>query len=343
MKKLYVFPLSLISLSILVGISCASVDQQHYFRGKKRSAKSAHGAASAADEQRCVNKGWEKITFTVAGLHRQVLWKGPSGPWKKGAIIVMHGGGANYTQWCYAPSRTSLVKPQVDFSEEALIRGFAVFLLDSTDDIVMDVNGRTCGKRFDATIVDNGRDNVDLPYIEKLLVEIIPDLRPEGSTKAIFATGESTGGFMTIRAGTHFDGIITAFAPGAAADPYGTYFDCNTSLSSRESAKGAGFDRETKQEITETGACESVSYDHEMSWESMNPKTKPAFKSLHHADDGIVDISCQKKAAELLVEHGYKKETPFIMRSSGKRNVLAHLWRKAYNEPALNFFERQLK
>jgi hypothetical protein len=80
-----------------------------------------------------------------------------------------------------------------------------------------------------------------------------------------------------------------------------------------------------------------------MTWESMNPKTKPAFKSLHNADDGIVDISCQKKAASLLVEHGYKKESPFIMRGSGQKNVLAHLWRKAYNEPALNFFERQLK
>ncbi len=69
---------------------------------------------------------------------------------------------------------------------------------------------------------------------------------------------------MTVRAATHFDGLITAFAPGAACDPYGTYFDA--SVDTGREARGMGIDREAGKRITESGAgglAAVTSYRHE--------------------------------------------------------------------------------
>jgi hypothetical protein len=104
------------------------------------------------NENKCIDAGWKKVITTIGGNERQLLYKGPADAWK-GSIIVMHGGGGDYTQWCYTSAPVNR-EPQVDFSNLAVSRGFGVFLLDSTNDVVTDANGRLCGKRFDATVVD---------------------------------------------------------------------------------------------------------------------------------------------------------------------------------------------
>jgi pimeloyl-ACP methyl ester carboxylesterase len=289
------------------------------------------------NEKKCIDAGWHKITTTIDGHERQLLYKGPADAWK-GSIIVMHGGGGDYTQWCYDSVR--LVKPQVDFSNLAVSRGFGVFLLDSTNDVVTDANGRLCGKRFDATVVDGRSTNVDLPYIERVIKEIIPSKRSSGSSPSIFMTGESTGGYMTTRAATHFDNLITAFAPAASGDPYGTYFDCNPALSPRDSAKGAGFDRETNLEIIKPNSCVSTAYPNEYTWETMSPSRKPPFKTFHSADDGVADLSCREKVATQLRAHGYPDDGAYVIPSTGTRSVWAHFWQSAYNNPVLDFFAK---
>ncbi len=292
------------------------------------------------NEKKCTDAGWQKITTTIDGHERQLLYKGPADAWK-GSIIVMHGGGGDYTQWCYPSVR--LVKPQVDFSNLAVSRGFGVFLLDSTNDVVTDANGRLCGKRFDATVVDGRSSNIDLPFIEQVIKQLIPEKRPNGSAQGIYMTGESIGGYMTTRASTHFDNLITAFAPAASGDPYGTYFDCNPALSPRDSAKGAGFDRETNLEIVTPNACTSISYPNEKIWETTFPSQKPAFKAFHHADDGIADLSCHEKVITQLRAHGYPDDGAFVIPSTGTRSISAHFWQRAYNEPVLDFFEKSQK
>ncbi|MCA9360859.1 hypothetical protein KC730_03145 [Candidatus Kaiserbacteria bacterium] len=289
------------------------------------------------NEQSCVDRGFEKITIHVDGRERSVLWKGPE-KWTKGAVIAMHGGGGDYTQWCYESLR--LVKPQVDFSDLAVERGFAVFLLESTNDVVTDSGGLVCGKRWDATLVEGRTDNVDLPFIEQVITEIVPSKRPVGSSINTFLTGESTGGYMAILTATHFDNLITAFAPVASGDPYGTYFDCDPSLSLRESAKGAGFDRETNKQITEAGACLPNAHFRDRSLETVSSNQKIPFKMFHSVDDGIVDISCQKKAEAMLVQQGYINDGAYVLLSQSSRNVWSHLWQAEYNIPVLDFFEK---
>lgn len=300
-------------------------------------------ATDVSAEEKCTRLGWEKITIPVGGHDRQLLWNGPRRPWKHGTIIVMHGGGGNYTQWCHAPSAFSLVKPQVEFSHLAILEGFGVFLLDSTDDVVTDTQGLPCGKRFDATVVETRKSNVDLPFIGSVITTVIPSKRPLGSASEIFLTGESTGGFMATRAGTHFDGMVTAFAPAASADPYGTYFDCNPKLSPRTSAKGVGYDRETGKHITEPDACIASEYLHEQPWETQHPRTKPPFKTFHHEDDGIADLSCREKVGKVLAAHGYPDDGAYVIKGRGYRNAGAHLWQRAYNIPLLQFFKKQTR
>lgn len=103
-----------------------------------------HGFADAVmQERQCQAKGWQRVVTQVAGLSRQVLWKAPTGPWTKGTLLVMHGGGGQHFQWCVANAR--VVQPQVAFSEMAVADGFAVLLLNSSDQVT-DRQGRVCGK-----------------------------------------------------------------------------------------------------------------------------------------------------------------------------------------------------
>jgi len=59
---------------------------------------------------------------------------------------------------------------------------------------------------------------------------------------------------MTILASTHFDDMITAFAPVSAGDPYGTYLDCSDKSTGRENAPGRWYDNDTKIEIGKTNS-----------------------------------------------------------------------------------------
>lgn len=295
----------------------------------------AEGEADSRLERGCLREGWQKLTLNAAGLKRKVMWKGPKGPWK-GAILVLHGGGGEAAHFC-AGGR--LVRPQIAFANMALERGFAVFALDATTDKVTDAQGRPCGKRFDFSVLN--RPNLDLPYIEQIITQVVPSKRPAGSSSAIFMTGLSTGGYMTIRASTHFADKITAFAPVSAGDPYGTDTVCDTSLSKRESAKGILTDRETGKEIVKDNACKAPSYAKESPWPTPRAAAKPAFKQFQHEDDGIVDISCMRKVTTLLEQKGYPNAGAFVVPGAGKKNAFKHLWLDEYNKPLLDFFASQ--
>ena len=288
-------------------------------------------ADSAGMERACVKSGWKQLKLNVSGRERIVLWNGPA-QWTNGAIVVLHGGGGEAAHFC---SGGWLVNPQINFAEKAVARGFAVFALDATTDVVTDSAGKACGKRFDFSVLD--RPNVDLPYIEQVVSRVIPDSRPAKSNPSIFMTGLSTGGYMTIRAATRFNDQITAFAPISAGDPYGTDTNCDTSLSARTSAKGILTDRETGKEIVEHNACVAPDNSHESKWEGP-AGDKPTVKQFHHRKDGIVDISCMLKAGTFLKQNGYPSEPAFVIESRRGKSALNHLWREVYNQPLLDFF-----
>jgi len=296
----------------------------------------APAGAQSALESACREQGWREETVEAAGLARKALWKGPAGPWTKGAILVLHGGGGEAAHFC-AGGR--LVQPQVRFARMSVERGFAVFALEATDDLVTDARGRPCGKRFDFSVLD--RPNRDLPYVEAVLGRLVPTRRPAGSRPAVFMAGLSTGGYMTIRAATRFDDRVAAFAPVSAGDPYGTDTDCDVRLSRRTSAKGILTDRETGKEIVEAGACRASGYPGESPWEGAGGGRKPAFKQFHHEKDGIVDLSCMRKASALLERHGYRNAGDFVVEDPGPRRLVHHLWRDDYNAPILDFFEAE--
>jgi hypothetical protein len=286
--------------------------------------------------QACVDSGWNRALFKIDGIDRKLMWKAPAGAWTAGTILIFHGGGGKADDFC---TGGSLVQPQIDFTTLALQNGFAVFALDATTNIVTDESNRPCGKRFDFAIVN--RSNIDLPYVEHVLTSLVPSNRPVGSNQKIFLTGLSTGGYMTVRASTHFDGLIAAFAPVAAGDPYGTDPICDPSLSPRDSAVGILVDRETDREIVEDNSCVAASYPNESPWESQNPSTKPGFKQFHHQKDGIVDFSCAQKANLNINAAGYTDHGAFVLNAAGTKNVLYHLWLNAYNQPLIDFFKSQ--
>lgn len=288
-------------------------------------------------EQACAAQGWNRSLFKVDNIDRKVMWKAPgSGYWSSGVIVVMHGGGGKADDFC---TGGPLVQPQIAFTNLAIQQGFAVFALESTDNQVTDAMGRVCGKRFDFAV--SNRPNIDLPYIGHVLTSLIPNTRPTGSSQKIFITGHSTGGYMTIRAATHFDGLITAFAPVSAGDPYGTDPICDPNLSPRDTAIGILIDRETGLEVVQDNACLASSYPHESPWETQAPSTHPAFQQFHHQKDGIVDFSCAQKANATLQAAGYVDAGAFVLNAADSKGVLYHLWQNAYNQPLLNFFLNQ--
>lgn len=286
-----------------------------------------------ATEATCLTDGWRLWGGEVAGHTRRVLSLQPVGPWTKGALLVLHGGGGQADQFC---TGGMLVQPQVAFAREAVRRGFAVFALDSTTNVVTDSQGRPCGKRFDFSVLP--RANVDLPFIEWVATALVPQLRPAGSRLELFLTGLSTGGAMTTRAATHFDDVFTAFAPVSAVDPYGTDALCDPALSPRDSAVGILVDRETRREIIEDGACASMAYPNESPWSSTRPPVKPTVRQFHDEKDGIVDVSCMRKLSAQLQLNGYPFQPPFLLQTPGPKNVLLHLWRTSYSAPLLDFF-----
>lgn len=147
---------------------------------------------------------------------------------------------------------------------------------------------------------------------------------------------------MTVRAATHFDGFVTAFALVSSGDPYGWRRHCIAGTTPRTVVHGVGLDSETGQRIDSPGACESSAYPNEKPWESMHPVRRPAFRAFHHEDDGVNDLSCVEKVISGLRERGYREVPAFRVRGSGRRSVAAHLWLDAYNGPLLEFFASQL-
>ena len=300
-------------------------------------AQVTHGFAGAVvQEQQCQAKGWQRTVTQVAGLPRQLLWKAPTGPWTKGAILVMHGGGGQHFQWCVANAR--IVQPQVNFSEMAVAEGFAVLLLNSSDQVT-DVQGRLCGKVWDDEVRE--RPNLDLPFLGHVIRELLPTLRPEGSRTEVFVAGHSSGGYMTVRASTHFDTLVTAFAPVASGDPYGWHRLCEAGMNARTTVHGGGFDNETGKQITEPDACRADGHPREKPWDSAGPATKPAFRIFRHEQDSINDRSCTEKVSQQLRAHGYRGEPDFVLKG-GRRKLANHYWQDDYNRPLLDFFISQL-
>jgi poly(3-hydroxybutyrate) depolymerase len=252
----------------------------------------------------------------------------------------MHGGGGKYYQFCADDGPFSL--PQIAFSESAVTQGFGVLLLDSTEGAangpVTDNQGRSCGKVWDDEV--RARPNVDLPFIGKVIDELIPSKRPAGSKSSVFITGLSSGGYMTVRAATHFDDRVTAFAPVSNGDPYGWYRLCDPALGNRDEVAGAGFDRETNLQIIQRNACLAPSYPNEKIWDTTNPTRKPTFRLFHHENDGINDLSCNDKLQAQLLAHGYPDAGRLLL-TGGTRNLANHLWQTAYNQPLLDFFAAQ--
>lgn len=296
----------------------------------------ASTAAAASDaepqERQCIARGWQRVAMQAAGVPRKLLWKAPAGAWSRGAIVVLHGGGGRHFQWCTANS--PLVAPQVRFSERAVAEGYAVFLLDSSDRVT-DREGRICGKVWDDEVRE--RPNLDLPLIGQVLRELMPRLRPAGSRTEVFLTGLSSGGYMTVRAATHFDDLVTAFAPVSSGDPYGWHRVCEPGLSARKTVQGAGYDNETGKQIIERDACLADHHPNEQPWDSTRPATKPAFRVFHHEMDGINDRSCADKVSRLLRLHGYPGEADFVLRG-GRRSLANHLWQDEYSGAVLAFF-----
>jgi len=298
----------------------------------------SHAAFSDAyskEVKSCLNDGWKHFSVKAAGLERSMLWKRPRSKWKHGSIVILHGGGGSHHQFC---AGGGVFEPQIEFAEAAIKEGFAVFLLDSTNDVVTDEKGQQCGKRFDFSVLK--RRNVDLPFISKVIKRVIPQLRPSRSSKKIFMTGLSTGGYMAIRAATHFNDKVTAFAPISAGDPYGTKTDCDESLSKKKVAKGVLLDNETNKVINEKSACQSQTYANEMTWPTLRSEAAPAFKQFHDSGDAIVNISCMKKAQLQLKKNGYKDAGEYIVNSS-RRSVKNHLWKDEYNDKVFDFFKSQ--
>ncbi len=152
-------------------------------------------------------------------------------------------------------------------------------------------------------------------------------------------TGISNGGYMSILASTYFDDKIKAFAPVSAGDPYGTHFDSRKELTARKGAPGLFIDNETGKSDAEDNAAVANSYPHEQEWHTANPSKKPAFKLFYNVADKLVDVSCKRKAEQLLEQHGYSNAGSFVIQDGGKKTLLAHFWLGRYNQPMIEFFK----
>ena len=304
--------------------------------GGAASSETATGPAPTPQEVQCQTAGWTREVVSAAGLQRLVLWKGPA-TWARGAVVVMHGGGGSHTNFCVA--NVALIEPQVRFTELALAQGFAVFIIDSSDQ-VRDSAGRLCGKVWDDEV--NDRPSLDLPFIEDVLRRLIPGKRPAGSRSELFLTGHSSGGYMAVRAASRFSDLVTAFAPVAGGDPYGWFRDCTPRTGDRVNVFGAGFDPETRRQNVEPGACDASNHPNEKAWDNVSGALKPVFRQFHHAQDGINDRSCVAKVRTQLLARGYPETAPFTL-DGASRSTDLHYWLDLYNEPILTFFGSRLR
>jgi hypothetical protein len=286
----------------------------------------------------CLAKGWHSHALPSAHGDQSVLWKAPLGPWTKGALVVLHGGGGHNAQWCATSGTGNALTAQAmnDFSEQAIREGFAVFAVDSGDGSFSDALGFQCGKRFDFT--NPAEENLDLALFKLLFESAIPSVRPSGSATDLFVTGLSNGGYMAIRLATRFNEMITAFAPVAAGDPYGTTLWCEQKDGLRENAPGVSLDNETSMEISLPDACLSAGYPNETLWDGSDSLARPPFRAFRHQADPVVDTSCSEKAELLLEDNGYAGLPPYIVTREHPDPDSNHYWQEEYNLPLLDFF-----
>ncbi|MCB1690298.1 MAG: hypothetical protein KDI33_17500 [Halioglobus sp.] len=282
----------------------------------------------------CVERRWETVSLDLQGEQRNLLWRAPAeGAWTKGAIVVLHGGGGASSDWCV---EGALTHDMLELTEAAIADGFAVFSLNSIG--FKDANGLDCGKRFDA--LSPPGENKDIAYIEQVLGTTIPGLRPAGSNEKVFMTGISNGGFMTLRASTHFDGSIAAFAPVATGDPYGSLITCpETDVVEDKKRPGGYLDKDSMLAISEVDACAISTGTNDMAWESSNPAQHPPFMVLHHKNDGAVDLSCMNKAKGNLISRGYTHRGTFLVDDDTPRGLETHYWQPEFGPEILEFFE----
>lgn len=158
--------------------------------GGSTAASPGPGAAAdpAAQELQRQSIGWAREPSAPVGVQRPVLSNAPA-LWTRGALAVMHGGGGSHIEFCVA--NLASIAGQLRFTEVALTQGFAVFLIDSSDQ-VSDNEGRICGKVWDDDV--RARTNLDLPFIEDLLRRVVPAKRVLGSRSEVFPAGHSSGG-----------------------------------------------------------------------------------------------------------------------------------------------------
>lgn len=290
-------------------------------------------AAPTLQEQQCQALGWQREVVQSGGLARLVLWKAPAGTsWTRGAMLVLHGGGGTHTNFCVA--NVALTEPQVRFTTQALAAGYAVFLLDSSDR-VNDPQGRLCGKVWDDSV--NPRANLDLPFLEIVLQDLIPSKRPAASRNTVVMTGLSSGGFMSLRAATRLGHLLSAVAPVSSGDPYGWARDCTPLAGDRSNVFGYAFDLETRLPISQPAACQSSTYPNEKPWDSSPGNSRPPIRQFHHVGDAIHDVSCVEKATIQLTARGYSPAPPFRL-SGPARDVAWHSWLDDYNTPILDYF-----
>ena len=289
-------------------------------------------ASPTTQELQCQAAGWQRGVVNAAGLARLMLWKAPTGVnWSRGAIVVMHGGGGTHTNFCVA--NVELTAPQVRFTDMALAQGFAVFLLDSSDRVT-DNAGRLCGKVWDDEL--RSRANLDLPFVEQVLRVEIPARRPAGSRSEIFMAGHSSGGYMATRAASSLGGLISAFAPVSAGDPYGWHRDCTPLPSDRVNVFGVGLDNDSGQNISVPNACAGNDAG-ERTWDGAAAAIRPPWRQFHHQNDGINDLSCVLRARRQLLARGFPQQTAFTL-TGGARSTDVHYWLDDYNQPLLSYF-----
>ena len=60
------------------------------------------GPAPTVQEQQCQARGWAREVILAQGQTRLLLWKAAAGPWTRGALVVLHGGGGSHTNYCVA-------------------------------------------------------------------------------------------------------------------------------------------------------------------------------------------------------------------------------------------------
>lgn len=286
----------------------------------------------------CEARGWTKTTIEVSVgadiYRRKLLYSAPTSATWRGAVILMHGGGSNYANWC-----NSRFTARGMMSDAMLGNDFAVFLLDSAD-ITTDQNGALCGKVWDDNVL--ARDNHDVPYISSVITNVIAELQPAGSSANVFLMGFSSGGFMTTRAATELNHLVTGFIPVGTASPYGWNRDCSF-LAGRDLVAGVGRDNDSNLNISAIQACGPTeldplaAYPSEVTWLDGGSAVKPHYLKIQHFHDAVVDFSCHTRHIHQLEQNGYVGSRLEIRPVNETRGLIHHNFLVEFIAPVIDY------